>query len=111
MGRAYVPLHAGAYKGVFDMVVRVVQKEGPKALFGGLGPSLVGAEESSPKTPLPHFLAPLLSRCSCIRHMCLRSEPHRLACAGIIPFAGTQFFVYDGLRCGGCRVSALLVHV
>ena len=42
MGRVYLPPHAGAYKGVFDMVVRVVQKEGPKALFGGLGPAVVG---------------------------------------------------------------------
>lgn len=38
--------HSGLYKNVGDMVVSVVRKEGPKALFGGLGPSLVGARQS-----------------------------------------------------------------
>ena len=35
-------LAVGAYKGVGDCLSAIVAKEGPKALFGGLGPSLVG---------------------------------------------------------------------
>jgi hypothetical protein len=35
-------LAVGAYKGVGDCLTAIVAKEGPKALFGGLGPSLVG---------------------------------------------------------------------
>ncbi len=35
-------LAVGAYKGVGDALVSICAKEGPKALFGGLGPSIVG---------------------------------------------------------------------
>ena len=35
-------LAVGAYKGVFDCVGHIVAKGGPKALFSGLGPSVVG---------------------------------------------------------------------
>lgn len=35
-------LAVGAYKGVGDALTSIVAKEGPKALFGGLGPSIVG---------------------------------------------------------------------
>lgn len=35
-------LAAGSYKGFGDCVVTLLRKEGPKALFGGLAPSLMG---------------------------------------------------------------------
>jgi hypothetical protein len=35
-------LAVGAYKNVGDALASIIRKEGPKALFGGLGPSVVG---------------------------------------------------------------------
>lgn len=84
---------AGAYKNVADMVVKVVQKEGPKALFGGLGPSLVGARSPAQRLEKQHACFP--SDGLWQKDLLTASA---VGAAGIIPFAGTQFFVYDGLR-------------